>query len=120
MTGVEGTAMSRARSARPDRPPARLHREREGARHADRTLGLSHGGVDEHRIEAELHRSGGVRGGADPGIDDQRYLGKRARSALRPNTLFSPRPDPIGAAHGINTRQPAFNSRSATTRSSVQ
>ena len=45
--------------------------------------------------------------------------GKCARSALRPNGLLSPCPEPIGAPQGISTLQPASSSRSATTRSSV-
>jgi len=45
--------------------------------------------------------------------------GKWARNAVRPNRLLRPRPEPIGAPHGISTRQPAASSRSATTRSSV-
>src|ERR1700733_7702400 len=45
--------------------------------------------------------------------------GKCARNARRPNRLLRPRPEPIGAPHGLSPRQPAGGSRSATTRSSV-
>ena len=44
---------------------------------------------------------------------------KRARKVLSAVGLASPRPEPIGAPHGIKILQPTSSNRSATTISSV-
>src|SRR2546421_2339394 len=44
-------------------------------RHQHRVLRLRDRGVHEHRVAAELHRDGGIGGGAHAGIDHHRHLG---------------------------------------------
>ena len=46
-----------------------------GLGHEDGILGLGDGGVHQDGVEAEFHGEGGVGGGADAGVDDQRDFG---------------------------------------------
>ncbi len=46
-----------------------------GFGHEHSVLGFGNGGVHEDAVGAELHGFGGVRGGADSSVDDERSLG---------------------------------------------
>ncbi len=98
---------------------AGLDREGEGARHGDRVAGARNRGVEQHGVIAQLHHGGGVGRRAKPRVDDQRNVRKMRPQRPQAERLLTPRPEPIGAAQGISTRQPASSSFSATTRSSV-
>src|SRR5208283_821335 len=52
---------------------AALDRQAHGAGHGDGVLGFGNGGVHQHAVAAQFHGDGGVRGGADPGIDQHRH-----------------------------------------------
>lgn len=44
--------------------------------HLDRVSSFGDGGVQEHGVISHLHGGGGVRRGADPGVDHQCFLRK--------------------------------------------
>ena len=62
--------------------PPRLDGACEGLRHLHRIAGLGDGSVEQHRVIAHLHRLCRVRGRADPGVDDERRVGKISAERL--------------------------------------
>ena len=88
--------------------------EPEGARHRHGISGLGDRGVEQHGVVAELQRFCRMRGRAEAGIDDEGDVGQAVAQQLQRVA------EPIGAAQGITTLQPASTRRVATERSSVQ
>ena len=62
------------RAAQPAATASRI-----ATRHPLRVLGAGDGARQQHRVAAELHRQGGVGGGADPGVEDHRHAGSARR-----------------------------------------
>ncbi|KAI1694530.1 hypothetical protein Ddc_22031 [Ditylenchus destructor] len=55
---------------------ARSHRVAEGAGHRHRIAGLRHRAVQQHRVEAQLHRPRRLRRRAQSGVDHQHRVGQ--------------------------------------------
>ena len=77
ITGVDGAAMSRAciKSARnPIRPASTASAKARAIFMGSPALAIAV--FEQHRVKTHFHRRRRMRGRADPGIDDQRHIGK--------------------------------------------